>query len=327
MPWRDQARSTPVVEVLQALGLSAGRSRSWGPCPACDATTRGSSDRRGPLGLKGNVGWRCHRCEQGGDGLSAVSLHLGGFAGVRDWYSSRGWAPSEDLGERSMVKKRTHAPACPTVEAVSSSAERPPLVEVSALWAASWASGKPCPWELTDECRAVLAYVKRRGFGGSPACRILPPDGHPSWWPGGGYRLAVHAYCPNGAPASVHARDCLNGGGPKTKWPRGYTAHGLLMAGPKGAAFLRGEIAPGRVVAVEGCTGLIGATKARPDAVVLAFTSGGASAFGQVRWPEGTVVEIATDIGDVRGTGDLYAQKIRAALPRHIKATRRLLGA
>ena len=223
-----------------------------------------------------------------------------------------------------MSSKRSNAPPRPKAAPVAEVLERPPLGELSTLWAKGWPAGVPCPWEMTDACRAALAYVKGRGFGGSTAPRILPPRVPYAWWPGGGYRLAVLAYHPHGTMKSIHARDCLDGGGPKTKWPRGYSSRGLIMAGPKGAAFLRGETAPDRVVIVEGCTGLIGATISRPDAVVLAFTSGGCAAFGEVRWTEGVAIEIAVDLDEA---GERYAKKLREAIPRHITTTRRRIGA
>ena len=79
----------------------------------------------------------------------------------------------------------------------------------------------------------------------------------PSWWSARWarhYRLAVRAFEPNGTLASLHARvipaydpdgQRLAEPKPKTRWPIGYAAEGLLLADPNGLDLLRGRVGPG----------------------------------------------------------------------------------
>jgi len=47
----DRLREAPLGALAEACGLAAGQGGSWGPCPACAADRRGSSDARGPVNL------------------------------------------------------------------------------------------------------------------------------------------------------------------------------------------------------------------------------------------------------------------------------------
>ena len=78
MGWIQEAAGRPLADVASALGW-AGSERKGYPCPACRETKRGSSDRRGPVGVtRGGRGWRCHRCDAHGDSLDYAALVLGG---------------------------------------------------------------------------------------------------------------------------------------------------------------------------------------------------------------------------------------------------------
>ena len=106
MGWIDDAKRVKVPDAADALGLTLTRVRGaavdLGPCPACGAEKRGSSDKRRPVGLTTDRrGWRCFRCDASGDALDlvAVCLHGSGLRGMdRDrladvyrWYTARGW--------------------------------------------------------------------------------------------------------------------------------------------------------------------------------------------------------------------------------------------
>lgn len=70
--WIGEIKRHGLPIVAQALGLSA-RGRAWGPCPACNATRRGSDDPRGPLGVSTSGGWQCHSCQAEGDAVDLIA--------------------------------------------------------------------------------------------------------------------------------------------------------------------------------------------------------------------------------------------------------------
>ncbi len=161
--WIGEARARPVVEVAEALGLKPGaRGKGWGPCPACSATTRGTNDKRGPVGL-GNDGrgWECYRCGAKGDGVALVAYALGhgerqAVGPVAAWFRVRGW-----VADRSPSSTSRPVPVRPVVAPPPAPAPAPPArldpAEVRALWAA-------CP---SVEVEAVAPWfdVRARGLG------------------------------------------------------------------------------------------------------------------------------------------------------------------
>lgn len=178
-------------------------------------------------------------------------------------------------------------------------------------------------------------YLADRGFYAPQAARldivrILPLRyPWPHWWPtpwARHYRLVARAFEPNGRLASLHARAVpaydIDGQKarephPKTRWPKGYAAGGLLFANPAGLTLLRGQ-APtglGGVLIVEGLTDLMRAALVIAEAslplAVLGATSGGFRALAQVRWPDGVKIYAATDPD---ATGHRYASEVATAL-------------
>lgn len=155
---------------------------------------------------------------------------------------------------------------------------------------------------------------------------LAPPWPHwPRWWPTRWtrtWRLAIRAFEPDGTFASLHARGVptydpiYNGHGngdsqplddprPKTRWPAGCNAGGLLFADALGLALLRGD-APERlrgVLVVEGLTDMVRAAlladelrkRGRSSVAVLGATSGAFKALGDVRWPRGINLYSAVD--------------------------------
>lgn len=161
--WLGEARSRPVVEVAEALGLVRGRGGSVGPCPACSATTRGSTDARAPVGLRPDGrGWSCYTCGAKGDGVALVAYALGlgerpaSWAPVAAWFRERGW-----IEDRSPSSTSRPGPVRPVVAPPPAPAPAPPArldpAEVRALWAA-------CP---SVEVEAVAPWfdVRARGLG------------------------------------------------------------------------------------------------------------------------------------------------------------------
>lgn len=100
----------------------------------------------------------------------------------------------------------------------------------------------------------------------------------------------------------------------KTTWPAGFNAEGLLFADRGGAELLRGKPRHTTVLVVEGVTDLLRASLLADQAgvAVLGFASGGTKALGDIRWPEGVTVGIATDEDKA---GEQYAEAAAQALP------------
>lgn len=162
--WIDEVNARGVLATAAALGLSPGRAGSWGPCPACGAdrrTTSDRSDRRGPLGARGDGrGWRCHRCDASGDAVGLVAAVAIGttrptgsdqWRTVRDLAALRGLAAAfDDPGAR--VPMRAVPPPVAHVEA-EPERPAPPLDEVTDLWALALP---------VDEVGDVAAWMRGR---------------------------------------------------------------------------------------------------------------------------------------------------------------------
>ena len=73
----DSIKKIPLRNVAAVIGMRPARMSSLTPCPHCNATVRGSKDKRGPVGLTPNgQGFMCHRCKASGDTVDLVSYHL-----------------------------------------------------------------------------------------------------------------------------------------------------------------------------------------------------------------------------------------------------------
>ena len=116
MNWIQQISRRGVWDIGERIGMAQAKGQSLTPCPACGMVTRGSGDKRGPVGVRGDgLGWRCLACQASGDAAELLSLKLtgkslsdlesDGLRIVKDWgmsqqiLESRGFDPS-----RSIVK-------------------------------------------------------------------------------------------------------------------------------------------------------------------------------------------------------------------------------
>lgn len=84
--WLKQVADHDIRQLAGSLGLKAGRSNSFGPCPACGSDRRGGEDPRGPCGFtRDGKGWSCHAsgCDGAGDLADLVAHKLFGKR-VRD---------------------------------------------------------------------------------------------------------------------------------------------------------------------------------------------------------------------------------------------------
>ena len=157
--WIARVRGFGVAEVAELLGLTVERG-SIRPCPVCGAETRGSTDKRGPVGPRPDgIGWHCHRCHAKGDAVALVAarvLRKTKPEGPDDWAAVRAWCASAGLCEA-----RT-AGAAPRVALRPLPAPRPPAppvrvppAELLALW-----DGATAPVSTVPEVAAFLARRK-----------------------------------------------------------------------------------------------------------------------------------------------------------------------
>ena len=94
--WLRAAESIAVLEIASRLGLQVRQNNSLAPCPNCNAVQRGSSDKRGPIGVRSdNKGWKCHRCQSTGSGIDLVSYALNG----------RKFSESDNFGKKKMQQE------------------------------------------------------------------------------------------------------------------------------------------------------------------------------------------------------------------------------
>lgn len=357
-PWWKDARRWPLATVAAELSIAARRGRH-GPCPACGAEAdngRGPLNFYGPGNSQWKC--HAGGCGATGAGLDLVGWTVNGralnradragYVSVRAWYASRGWCEPDPgaVGATRAPRKRPKPPPVPKPEAEP---KRAPRAEVLALWEAS-RSVDLTGAELSALDRAAAAFLRARGFwpmtlAPLDVARVLPdPKGYrwPAWWPGSRdkwapYQLTVRAYEPDGTLAGIHARavlpleemraleltrtkrDGTEEVSPKTRWPLGMDAGGLLMADAGGLAVLEAdpEAAQGLrgVLVCEGLTDLLRAAsrvaEERLPLGVLSAAAGGFSSLALVRWPPGIEVFIATHTD---ATGDKYKEQIREAL-------------
>ena len=167
MSWIDSVKGHGVMAVADMLGYKRGRSRSLTPCPACKAQHRGSSDRRGAVGVRtDDKGWRCFACDRAGDGVDLLAYHVldapmvalnrDQFAEVRSKAASMGLCQSSEPG----AKITRYVPA-------------PPKPQQQREEPQQWSG--PFKWsdDLMQRCidslwsedgSATLAYLNSRGF-------------------------------------------------------------------------------------------------------------------------------------------------------------------
>lgn len=326
MRWLDEARR-PVAEVAAQLGLPGDPRRGFA-CPACGAEHR--DRRRGAAGLRGDgQGWRCHRCQEGGDGFDLVAWSFCGRR-FRDL----------DPQGRAVVRAWFGAEVAPAPVPVPEAPIRPPRREVEALWDACLPLSSCLPDGAAPDPRAAR-FLRGRGLldraaiiDGNDLARLTPPadaGAWPSWWPRGRawlWRLVTRALDGRGGLASLHARAVeerpVSRDGepmPKTLWPgshRGprYDARGLFFADAAGLALLAGEREVERVLLCEGLTDwLAAATWARSAGqeglAVLGGVSGSFPALAGVSLPERIDVVVAVDDDEA---GRRYLDQVRHAL-------------
>ena len=180
MGWIDDvAQRCSVDTAIEAVGLSKRRGRSFGPCPSCGSEKRGSSDSRGPVGVRGDSrGWHCFKCGASGDALELLSLVWMGCrvrdltpeqrSDLRKRVTENQWADEKDSEpRRAKKKKKPEEQKGWAVKALgrgnADPVEPPPDSEGDFAWNKSLPSR--CSVQLwEEEGLQTLTYLRGRGF-------------------------------------------------------------------------------------------------------------------------------------------------------------------
>lgn len=259
--------------VARALGLTEHRGHTWGPCPACGAERRGSTDPRGPIGARrDDAGFTCHRCNVTGDPVTLVAVHVTGETRPTDWRpvleAAAGLGLCEarldtrQFGPFAAPRRRAPRPEPPPI--------RPPYDEVRALWDTAR------PISADAECRAYLVHRRPELFTEAAIAvleaddlvRCLPLTGAlPRWargragtWRDTGHRLLFRLWEPDGTLATLQARTIRPDTKPKYLSPAGAEVIQTTAATPAGLRLLRSELPLGNVIVCEGMTDLLALT-------------------------------------------------------------------
>ncbi len=312
------------ANIAERFGFALIRARTISPCPACKAEHRSSRghDRRGPVGLTADgLGWRCHRCNAGGDAVTFATFAVAGSERPDDWRVVR------EALERAGYSA---APPPPIKPALSGPAKRPPRRELLDLWTRS----RP----VFEDAESV-AWLHGRGINPSlvsdrELARAIPPDlappALPAWaqlggpWPARGYRLLLALWDAAGNLTSIHARNLHAGADPKGALPCGHQVAGTVLADSAGALMLRERTLVGPLWICEGAPDFLTAATAWGDAAdpgsaVLGILSGSWTADLAARVSDGARVVIAVHHD---AAGEAYVARIAATLAGRVQLER-----
>lgn len=211
--WCQEIKDLGVAAVARKVGLSLGRRNDLSPCPACRAEKRGTSDRRGPIGMTADgMGWRCHRCDVGGNAVTLAAMETlnvtttdglssGQWSQLRQWWTG---LSGNSENRRSSKPQTVQHPKEPL---------RPPRGEVEEVWTAA---------SRVDEDVEVRQWLENRGLNSGcvadrDLARAVPKNiDLPPWcsfrrrpWTDSGHRLIVKMFDSTGEFKSIHARSVL----------------------------------------------------------------------------------------------------------------------
>lgn len=303
-------------------------NNTFSPCPACGATTR-HTKRKDPrlacIAVKAGQGWLCLQCGAKGDSVDLFARFNNGGNRPKDstswrlvlraWEQGGAIHPLPDPAA-SFLGQARGLPGPP------GSLARPPFSEVMALWERS----------VVEPSKEVLPFLKEKFPAYTPSdlvdldtARWLPQKDLPEWWPWRYPFLACLAFDSHGLVQSIHARVAgpVQPGKPKSRFPRGYAASGLVLANKTAVGWLRGKREVSTVVIAEGLTSTLACAMAlrkigKWDYGVLGYVSGSHSAIKEMPWAKEEVL-IFTDNDS---TGQDYATRIMSSLPPTINPRR-----
>jgi len=134
--------------------------------------------------------------------------------------------------------------------------------DARSTWALAQARTRDESTSARAEDEEVYGYLASRGLGAAWEERaygiVARSMGLPRaivHWPAGGYRIVLPLYdVTTGELVNLQARSVRQGAQPKTLFPRGTRARGLVFANSSGLRMLSGERAESAVVLAEGLT-------------------------------------------------------------------------
>jgi hypothetical protein len=294
---------------------------TFSPCPACGAKTR-HTKRKDPrlscLIVQGGSGWLCLQCQAKGDSVDLLARIL-----------NQGIRPTTPDAWRAVLSRWTAGGATRTPPTPSASflghpgtLQRPPFRDLMSLWdrCSPNAPESTYKWLLSKYPAYLVEEVEETG-----CVRWMAKDSLPEWWPWKYPMMTMLAFDYHGLVQSLHGRICgdVKEGTPKSRFPKGYSASGLVLANKSAVSWLRGKMEVPAVVIAEGLTSTLACTMALRKTGkwrwgVLGYTSGSSSAIKQMPWTNQDVYVFT----DSDKTGEDYCQRIVEALPTNIQPKR-----
>jgi len=313
-----------VLRVAEQAGLEV-KSTTFGPCPVCGAKlrhTKRNDPRLACLAVQSGRGWVCIQCDAKGDTVDLYArLGNGGERpkGSVEWRAVlsrwKGGGAIDPLPRGPEGLERA-------ARALPVALPRPPHTEILGLWGRSY--GVPptqaLPWLAEKFPRYTTSQIIEAGV-----VRFLPKDSLPEWFPWRHGYMAMLAFDHHGLIQSIHGRMLgePEKGKPKSRFPKGFSASGLVLANKTGTSWLRGKMQVESVVIAEGLTSTLATTMAmravgKWNVAVFGYTSGSNTCIQQMPWTNQSVVVMT----DHDKAGDLYAEKVLSVLPTNIDARR-----
>lgn len=330
-----------VIAVARKFGLGIVRGRGGlTPCPSCGSEQRGSTDRRGPVGIRHDgMGWACHCCSAKGDAVTLAAWCVSGHGDLRGDAGRAVLRKCAAAGlctlldeARTAPSSRPQPPRPMPTPAPRRDATRPPGDELAAVWSAG---------ARVDQDAEVAAYLRARKLDPGTIAdrdltRALPASiTLPRWcryrgkpWTTTTHRLIVPMFSAAGKMESLHARALAPKdpkGRDKAAAAAGAELGGLVFACKLGQRLLGGDhdafrivqrvgivVAEGEPDFLSWCLNFSDADEDAP--AVLGVVAGSWPEDGDelaARVPPRCKVVIATHHDDA---GDKYAEKIAASI-------------
>lgn len=315
-----EIKSYGISAIAKMYGYEVDKT-SFSPCPVCAAETRHTKrkdKRKSCLIVQADNGWMCIQCGAKGDTVDLLVRSLTG-----------GQRPTTPGEWRAVLERWTAGgatrplpPPRASLLGHSGALQRPPFKAVMELWEHSdpKAPEKTVSWLAKKFANYTIQEIEESGV-----VRWLPKQDLPEWWPWKYPTMAMLAFDHHGLVQSIHGRICadVEEGKPKSRFPKGYSASGLVLANKSAVSWLRGKMPVPAVVIAEGLTSTLACTMAlRKEGKwkwgVVGYTSGSSSAIKEMPWSNQEVF-IFTDSDKA---GEEYARRIVEALPPTINPKR-----
>ena len=332
--WMDEAkRRATLASVAEWYAMRSGRDRrSFGPCPACNAQTRGRTDRRPPL-LLGRDGrsWKCLQCGVGGSVIDLVALHEElppADPAVRAWFVQQGYCEPPNHDPWTGPRYQRSAKVSTVVELDEEPKPAADPNQVAALW-------ESCPELLGNAGQQYgwRQWLRERGLDedairAAGLARQLTSAPLPAfavhWRRKFDVELVLPLFDHTGTLAGLQGRTLR--GEPKSVCMRGVEVRGLVLASPSARRVLEGapwpteqDGKPSPLWVVEGEPDFLSVLarvpgegrEPSPEAVVIGIRAGAWTETIAARIPDGVRVLLATDQNKA---GEQYAEIVNRTL-------------